>query len=222
MTFQIDINKKAIVEQTISLYSGIGWKKLFARGRFWYAPYIEVEQLLPKSGKIIDLGCGEGVLTNYLGLSSDHRIVLGIDIDKKRIREASHGVKNVSFRSVDITKFKIPPCDGIIIFQVLHHLYSKSTQEETIKHCADSLRKGGKLIIVEIYVGISINYFLTWIADHLLVAWFFEKKFYTHILFRKLEDWKKYVESTGLSCNVINPNSKTKPFSNTILDCTKI
>lgn len=214
-------NKKIVIEQTISLYAGVVWKKLFARARFWYAPYIEVEQLVPKIGKIIDLGCGEGVLTNYLGLSSKSRVILGIDMDKKRIKDADHEVRNVSFISGDITKFKIPSCDSILIFQVLHHLHSKKIQEEIIKRCANSLRKGGKLIIVEICLGSSINYFLTWIADHLLVAWFFENKLYTHILFRKLEDWRKVFQSNGFLCKIIDPNSKTKPFSNTIFDCTK-
>ncbi len=214
-------NKQAIIEHTISLYSGTGWKRVFAKGRFWYAPYIEVEQLLPKGGKIIDLGCGEGVLTNYLGLSSPDREVLGIDVDQNRIKQANHGVKNVSFTSADITKFKIPPCDGIVIFQVLHHLHSAKEQEEIIQHCVKNLKKNGKLIIVEIYVGLSLNYFLTWIADHLLVAWFFEKRLYSPILFRKLADWKKVIESHDLSYKVINPNSITKPFSNTILECTK-
>ena len=217
----MDTNRKEIIDKVVSLYSRVGWKKLFARGRFWYAPYIEVEQLVPKNGKIIDLGCGEGILTNYLGLASENRRVLGLDVDKKRIKEANRGVKNVSFKLNDITKVKIPPCDGIIIFQVLHHLSSHKIQEEVIKNCVESLKQGGKLIITEIYVGFSINYFLTWIADHLLVAWFFEKRIYSPILFRKLDSWIRIIKENGLSYNIISPNSITKPFSNTIIECIK-
>lgn len=215
------VHTNEVVNKVTSLYKNLGWKRFFARARFWYAPYIEVEHLVPASGKIVDLGCGEGILTNYLGLASKNRQVLGIEIDKKRIRDSNRGVNNVEFRLGDITKTNIPQCDGIVIFQVLHHLRSHELQEEVIKHCTSSLKRGGKLIIVEIYVGFSLAYFLTWIADHLLVAWFFEKKIYTQILFRRLEDWTRIIKKNDLTYNVIHPNSKFKPFSNAILECTK-
>src|SRR5258706_12201164 len=146
------MNQNNTIDKTISLYQHTGWKRFFAKGRFWYAPFAEVEALLPKKGKVIDLGCGEGIFTNYIGLSSSERNVRGIEIDPKRFILTNHGVKNVIFQLEDISKSDIPPADAIILFHVLHHLPSYKAQEALIKKCVHKLKVNGKIIIVEIYV----------------------------------------------------------------------
>jgi len=208
--------------EIVSLYTGTGWKKVFARLRFSYAPYIETEKFIPKAGKILDLGCGEGIFTNYIGLTSKKRRVLGIEVDKKRVDQAVRGIGNVKFKLGDITRVDLPNSDGIIFFQVLHHLPTYELQELMIEKCSKSLKTGAKLIIVEIHVKPSIKYLLNWITDHLLVAWFFEKRLYTPIFFRKVWEWKKLLKKSDFDCKIIYPDEKFKPFPNVILDCTKI
>src|SRR5438552_3620639 len=94
------------ITETIDLYSTFRWKSFFSKIRFWDAPYVEVEKLIPKKGKIVDLGCGEGIFTNFLALSSSKRNIIGIELDKKRIEEANRGLKNASFKFGDATSIK--------------------------------------------------------------------------------------------------------------------
>lgn len=213
--------KNDLVNKAINLYSKSGWKSIFAKLRFWYAPYIEVEELIPVSGTVVDLGCGEGIFSNYIGLVSKQRKVIGIEIGKNRIKIADHGIPNVSFMNADITKIDLPQSDAIICFQLLHHLKSYEIQGELIEKCIKYLNKGGKIIIDEIRVDYTPRYWLTWIADHFLVPLFFEKRLYSPILFRTVFAWKKLLEKKGLNCNIIIPNETNRPFTNVIFECRK-
>lgn len=215
------MNKTYYIDKTISLYEDVGWKKWFSKIRFWDAPYIEIEALVPKKGTIVDLGCGEGIFTNFMALSSPERKILGVEIDETRISQADHGLANVSFRVDDATKVKIPGCKAIVLFHLLHHLESFSDQERVIKNCLKALKKGGKLIIVEVNIKLTFKYLLSWLADHFIVPILFEKKlFEPYIYFRKKEEWLKLLGSLGFSCKVI-PAELGKPFTHIIFDCTK-
>lgn len=215
------IMKTELVNKTINLYSKSGWKSIFAKLRFWYAPYKEVEDLIPVYGTVVDLGCGEGIFSNYIGLCSKNRKVIGIEIDKNRIKKANHNIPNVNFINADITKSDLPQSDIIICFQLLHHLKSYEIQEELIKKCIKNLNKGGKIIIDEIRVDYTLRYWLAWIADHFLVPLFFEKRLYSSIFFRTVPAWKKLLEKKGLNYNIIIPKGTNKPFTNVIFECRK-
>lgn len=213
--------KNELTDKIISLYSKSRWKGIFARLRFWYAPYKEVEELIPVNGTVVDLGCGEGILSNYIGLCSKNRRIIGIEIDKNRLKDANHGIPNVNFINADITKIDLLQVDAIICFQLLHHLKSYDMQEELIEKCIKNLSKGGKIIIDEIRVDYTLRYWLTWIADHFLVPLFFEKRLYSRILFRTVPAWKNLFEKKGLNCNIIIPKETNKPFTNIIFECRK-
>ena len=214
------MNKKDLVDETITLYSGLGWKSLFTRIRFWDAPFIEVEKITPKSGKIIDLGCGEGVFTNFMALSSRDREILGIEIDQRRFSEANRGLSNTIFKLGDATKISMPRADCIVLFHLLHHLSSFTDQEVVLKKCAQVLSKGDSLLIVEVKPKLSIKYLLAWFTDHFLVPWLFEKKMYSPIFFRKEESWAALLNNLGFSCKIINAE-KGHPFTHVILVCRK-
>ncbi len=213
--------KNYLVNKVINLYSKSGWKSIFAKLRFWYAPYREVEALIPVSGTVVDLGCGEGIFSNYIGLISKQRKVIGIEIDKNRIKIADHGISNVNFLNSDATKIDLPKSDIIILFQLLHHLSSYEAQEYLIEKCIKSLNKEGKILIVEIRVDYTLRYWLTWVADHFLVPLFFEKRLYSTIFFRSVPVWKKLFEKKGLNYNIIIPKETNKLFTNIIFECRK-
>ena len=132
------------------LYGGFGWVSIFTKIRFWTGSYIQLETLIPKKGRILDLGCGYGIFTNYLAVCSKKRIMIGIDIDTNKINHADKGLKNVKFFLGDATKMKLKNLDAILIHDVLHHLGSYKEQEKLIKDCANMLKKEGTLFVVEV------------------------------------------------------------------------
>lgn len=214
-------SKNRQIEKTIKLYSGLGLHGFFPRIRFWDAPFIETERMVPKNGLIIDLGCGEGIFTNFLGLASKKRKVLGIEISNSRITLADRGVSNVKFARGDVTKTSFPRADAIVLFHLLHHLKSTKDQEKVIRKCIKSLKKNGRIVIVEIDPKLSIKYVFTWITDHFIVPIFFEGKiFEPYIAFRKKKEWVSTLHGLGLECKTIKAE-KGKPFSHIIIVAAK-
>ena len=205
-------------QQTSDLYKDLGWKSFFSKIRFWDAPLVELERYVPKEGTITELGCGDGILSNYIALTSNKRIVLGIDNDKKRVSTANRGLKNAKYLYGDIRTTPIPKSDVIIISHVLHHLSSYNDQVEVLERCKKHLNKEGKIIILEIFIESSLKYALGWFFDHFLVPIFFEKRLYSKIYYRKKNEWKDIVTSLGFDVE-INTLTAGKPISNIIIIC---
>lgn len=132
------------------LYSGLGWISFFTSVRFITGSFVQLEKLITKNGKILDLGCGYGILSNYLALCSPTRKIIGVDTDSGKIEYANRGFKNVSLNVGDATKMEFKNFDCVILHNVLHHLNSYQQQIELIADCKNILNKNGKLLIVEI------------------------------------------------------------------------
>lgn len=151
-----------------SLYKNNLWVRLFTSIRFWTSSFVELEKFVPKNGTILDLGCGYGIFGNYLALSSPKRIVLGIDTDKVKIKNAYRGIKNTSFKIGDATKMKLSNFDCILLLDVLHHLKSYSAQEKLIKECNNMLAKKGVVIISEVDNNPVWKLLLGWLTDFIM------------------------------------------------------
>ena len=105
--------------------------------------------IVPRSAKIYDIGCGYGFLTYMLNLVSEQRQITGIDYDCKKINTAQNcGIKNnnVNFICDDITKFNFEKADVFIINDVLHYLLPEQ-QSDLIEKCINNLNSKGILIL---------------------------------------------------------------------------
>ena len=96
---------------------------LRSRLRSLILPIDAIDYSLPNRGKIIELGCGEGVICEYLALKRNRQVV-GIDKSKKRIPKSYR--KNLKFIRGDITKLNMPKADAYVISDVLHHIDIKN------------------------------------------------------------------------------------------------
>lgn len=206
------------VQKAISLYKGRGFGSLFAGIRFWDAPFLEADRLVPKQGKLLDLGCGEGLFTNFLALSSPSRDIIGIELNKRRLKNARRGLRNVSYLQGDVLTTELPMADAITMVHLLHHLPSFEDQIKLLKKSKKALRPGGRLIIVEVDRKPFMKYLLSWWVDHFLVSWLFDHKLYSKIFFRKEQEWNKVLKSFGFRCRT-HPAHAGKPFSHVIFEC---
>ena len=135
------------------LYKEIGFFPLLHTVIKWaLTPFEKMEEYIPKKGKILDLGCGNGLFSNYLAIKCQDREITGLDYSTKRIsiaRKTIQGRKNIAFSLGHIESIKLSPCDCIIFSDFLHHL-SYQNQEELIRCSFESLNQDGILIIKEI------------------------------------------------------------------------
>lgn len=207
------------LKSAIDLYKGQGFSSLFKLIRVWDAPYEEIEKIIPKRGKIIDLGSGDGLMANYLGLSSSKRQVFGVELNKSRSLESEKGVKNVKFKVGNILKSKIYKVDVILLIHVFHHLTSLDDQVKILEACKKNLNKNGKLIVAEIIQKPFLKYLFTYITDILILPIIFNNKLFdSQIHYRKDSAWKKLFKDYGFKVKSTYPHLG-KPFSHVLYEC---
>lgn len=205
-------------QKAIDLYSDNNWENFLSHFKFWEEPYEVVNKMIPKSGTIVELGCGEGLLTNYLAISEPRRKITGYELVPERLESARKKVKNTIYKVADVTKLALPKADIFILFHVLHHLPSKDSQEILLKDVKKALNKNGKLIIVDVHVSFGIRYVAAWFADHFLVPWVFEGRFFTRAYFRTVGEWKMLLKKIGYKTKT-KIETKGRPFPNIIFEC---
>ena len=209
--------------EVLELYKdGNDFKELFSTIRVWDTPYDKIEQEISESGKIVDLGCGEGILANYIALKSSKRKVHGIELNASRVKDADKGMKNAQFEIGDIRKTTENNISTALLVHVLHHLPSYADQETVLKNVFANLKKGGKLVVVEIAETPLPKYWFTWVIDTVVVPILFEGKLIDqNINYRSARDWKKALKDIGFTCKVTKIDDG-KPFSHILLTCEKL
>lgn len=213
----LSLPQNLIIGKIIDLYGSSQFSSQFVKIRFWDSPYLEVEKFVAKKGTILELGCGEGIFSNFLAFKSAGRQVLGIDLDRERIREADRGLINTKFKFGNATKVKLDKFDSIILFHLLHHLKNYKEQVDVIKKCTESLNKNGQLIIVEVDIKFTFKYVVSWVVDCLIVPWLFERCFFTPVHYLGKNEWGKILKDQGLKYKV-HTLEKGKPFTHVVFE----
>lgn len=111
--------------------------------------YALFHELLPKEGKIMDIGCGYGFMSYMMHFRAPNRQILGVDYDEDKIATAQHCyIRNekVQFQAADITRYKLQNQDAFVILDVLHYL-QPAEQEKLLQQCISKLNPGGVIIV---------------------------------------------------------------------------
>jgi predicted exporter/SAM-dependent methyltransferase len=109
-----------------------------------------VEKATPLRGRILDLGCGYGILAHWLTLFAPERSVSGVDFDADKIRVAQATARanpGVAFEQRDILEWtEYPACDCVLLCDVLHY-FPRELKAEVLRKVFQALRPGGCLIV---------------------------------------------------------------------------
>lgn len=111
--------------------------------------YALFHDLLPKEGRIMDIGCGYGFMCYMLSFLETGRVMTGIDYDEEKIATAQHAFlrnERIHFEAADITQYVLPEQDAFVLLDVLHYL-PPAEQEKLIVQCMAKLAPGGIIIV---------------------------------------------------------------------------
>ena len=100
---------------------------------------------IKESDRILDVGCGHGVLSNYL-CRKTKEMVTGLDISGEMIKEAAllHEGKNVRYINESFYDFNDGKYDLIIIYNAYPHFVERDLFKESLNRL---LNKGGRFVI---------------------------------------------------------------------------
>jgi len=109
-----------------------------------------VEDAVPQQARILDLGCGYGIMAHWLTLFEPERTVSGVDFDADKIRVAQATARfnpGVAFEQRDILEWpEYPACDCVLLCDVLHY-FPRELKAEVLRKVFQALRPGGCLIV---------------------------------------------------------------------------
>ena len=149
------------------LYKGpvLEWyMRIKTRMEKYYQP---IHELIPTSGKILDIGCGYGFMSYTLQFASPARIITGIDYDEEKITIANHCFsknENINFIHADAMNFEMENYDAIIMADMLHYLESEQ-QKQLIQKCIQHLNSDGIILIRDGNTDLKERHFFTRLTE---------------------------------------------------------
>ena len=130
-------------------YQGV-FVEQFARWKMKLDPMFEsLDQVVPRTGIVLDLGCGYGLVTHWLSQYTDTRTLLGVDFDEDKIRVAQRTAPDhprIKFELRDLLAWEYPACDTVLLMDVLHY-WSPEKQQLILNQARQALRPGGRLVL---------------------------------------------------------------------------
>jgi SAM-dependent methyltransferase len=205
----------------------------FAHGKLRHDPAfaaILAQGLVPDGARLVDLGCGQGVLAALLVAAradfeqgrwpaewpAPPRLteVLGVDLRDRAIRAARTALGGKArFDVADVRRVALPPCNAIVLLDVLHYLPA-ADQERLLAACVRALDPRGVLIARVADAGAGLRFAVTCASDAIVTmargsGW---PRFHC----RPLGEWVAAFERAGFRVETA-PMSAGTPFANVML-----
>ena len=124
--------------------------------RQWSAPFVALEQLVPRRGSVLDFGCGNGLYSIQLALASQDRHIHGVDLSSYKVGQARRaaaaaGVSDrVHFDVVapgwtpDAGRYEVAVANDVL------YLLDEASIERTVRSLAAAVSGAGPVIVKEV------------------------------------------------------------------------
>jgi SAM-dependent methyltransferase len=191
----------------------------FAQGKLTRDPVFEHlldNELIADDARILDLGCGQGVLGALLAARGRHGRwrYRGIDLSARGIERARYAVGPAGDLAVgDMRDTSFGEADVVVILDVLHYV-QPGEQADVIRRVRDALSGGGTLILRVADAAAGLRFRITTALD--LAATRIRGQRVKHLHHVPLAERVRELESHGFRVEAV-PMSKGAPFANVLL-----
>ena len=212
----------------------------FARGKLSGDPSFQgilARGLLAGRARLLDLGCGQGLLAVWLLAARrchaserpgawppawpappELTAYTGIELNPaevRRARAALEGYAGVHLTLVqgNICEVPYPQVDAVVILDVLHYL-DGAAQEQVLRRARAALAPGGLLLLRIGDAAGGFGFALSELTDRIVALCRTGRWLTLHC--RTLTDWRALLERVGFTTTAI-PMSEGTPFPNTLL-----
>ncbi len=210
----------------------------FARGKLRGDPSFRnflARGLLSGRARLLDLGCGQGLLASWLlaartcyGRSGAWPVgwpepptltaYTGIELNPSEVHRARAAFADRADVRLDIVEGNIatvpfPAVDAVVILDVLHYL-DRASQEQVLTRVRACLPAGGLLLLRIGDAAGGFGFKLSQVIDRIVTLCRSGRWINLHC--RPLAEWQALLERLGFSCTAL-PMSEGTPFTNTLL-----
>ena len=164
----------------------------------WYGtPFDAVIARVPPGARVVDAGCGFGLLAAALAVAG--RQVTGIDLDARKIARGQAifgGIPGLRLMEGDLARAALPACDAVVICDVLHHLRD-CLVDRVLAAAAARLRPGGVVVVKENDVGPPPKRALAELVEFVAVGGGITRS--DPWRFRSVEEWGAALRAAGFT-----------------------
>jgi len=205
----------------------------YARGKLAHDPVFEAilaRGLLARRARILDLGCGQGLLAALLvaargawtsGEWPNHwppppqpSIIRGIELVARYVERAHCGLAcRAEFVTGDVRKVDFGIADGIVILDVLHYL-EYADQRSILERAHKALSGGGILLLRVGNAAAGVRFLLgKWLDQMMLLV---SGRGFQKLHCRSAAEWRDVLSSTDFESETV-PMSSGTPFANVLI-----
>jgi len=182
--------------------------------------YAAALPLIPPGEKVLDLGCGIGLLGLLLEARGLRNETLGIEWDPAKARfgqRMAEGKAGTRILSGDLFEAPWPPCSVVTVLDVLHYLPAER-QRALLFRIGAHLPEGGRLLLRAMDSQAGGMAILTRLAERLAVS--FRWNLAPRVHWRPLADLRDDLAEAGFSL-LTGPGSAGTVGGNQLLLCIK-
>ena len=221
-----DAEFRELARATAASYKPAGrFARHFAYGKLTGDPvfkWILSEGLVPPGARVLDLGCGQGLLGALLfAARAEHARYEGIDLSERDIGRALAMAKGLPapaaartvYRAGDIRYEPFPPSDIVVILDVLHYIDYRA-QAGVFDRALEALGQGGYLVLRVADATPSLRFSWTLFTDRLAMRMRGQRA--RKLYCRTLSGWREHLQRRRLVVTAV-PMSSGTLFANVVL-----
>lgn len=213
-------SKRQLRARIIASYGGIIRLYAFVRFKIIHLRFLEeIEQYLPNTGTILDLGCGFGLFSLYMAACKPHAHIMGLDINARRLQIARASARqleihNASFVQYDLRYWRPEQMiSGAYALDIFHHLPIENGNR-LLNDLFARLEPGGRFLLKDIDTLPRPMLWFTYLLDALMSP-------RDNFNYRSASAWQRQLAATGFAPIYLHYLWDVLPYPHILLICDK-